>query len=313
MTNRSGVTVAGSVHMDLIATAAEMPSLGASVVGTGFAQSPGGKAGNQATQLARLGVPTWLVGKIGSDAMGARIAGDLGNTGIDLTHLTRSPDAATGASTVFAIGGEYASIIVPGAAGRLSIADLERASPAFERSIFVVCQLEIGSEIVQAAFRIARRSGATTVLNASPLPHYDEGALDSVLELTDILIVNRHEASQLVALPMPDLPAAGAAATTLGARFDIAVAVITCGSCGAVLARGGKLLSREAFPITVVDSVGAGDAFLGGLLAAWVEGNDDRAALRMAGATGAIAASGSGAFASLPDRAAIEDFLRTRA
>jgi ribokinase len=283
------------------------------VLGTHFTQSPGGKAGNQAAQLARLGVPTWLVADIGMDALGDQISADLGAVGIDLAHLGRSPMAPTGASTVFAVGGEYASIIVPGAAGTLSVADLERAAPAFERSKFVVAQLELGSNLAGAAFEIARKRGATTVLNASPLPRYDPDEVDPVLRLTDVLVINRHEASQLTSMQVHDLPAASGAAGTLGERFDIPRVVITCGSDGAVLASEGKHLACEAFPVTVIDSVGAGDAFLGGLLASWIEGADDRTALRFASAAGAIAASGSGAFSSLPKRPAIEEFLRGRA
>jgi ribokinase len=284
------------------------------VLGTHFTQSPGGKAGNQAVQLARLGVPTWLVANIGLDALGDQISADLGAVGIDLAHLGRSPMAPTGASTVFAVGGEYASIIVPGAAATLSVADLERAAPAFKRSRFVVAQLELGPELAGAAFEIARMRGATTVLNASPLPRYDPDEVDPVLRLTDVLVINRHEASQLAGKRVPpDLPDASAAAGSLGERFDIARVVITCGSDGAVMASEGRHLACEAFPVTVVDSVGAGDAFLGGLLAGWIEGADDRTALRFASAAGAIAASGAGAFTSLPTRSAIEEFLRGRA
>ena len=87
---------------------------------------------------------------------------------------------------------------------------------------------------------------------------------------------------------------------------------ITCGADGAVLARIGTIVEQPAIPILVVDTVGAGDAFLGALVAGWVEGKDDQYALRMASAAGALAATGTGAFNSLPDRATLEAFLRDK-
>ncbi len=90
MNGRSGVIVVGSVHTDLIATADAMPTPGSSVLGTRFTLAPGGKAGNQAAQLARLGVPTVLISRIGTDSLGNVIAAQLAGTGIDLTYLARS-------------------------------------------------------------------------------------------------------------------------------------------------------------------------------------------------------------------------------
>ena len=79
-----------------------------------------------------------------------------------------------------------------------------------------------------------------------------------------------------------------------------------------MLARAETVVEQQAVPVVVVDSVGAGDAFLGALVASWVRGQDDRAALRTAVAAGALAASGTGAFTSLPDRVTLDEFLRDR-
>jgi ribokinase len=312
MTVATGVTVVGSVHMDLIATAAELPTLGMSVIGTSFTQSPGGKAGNQAAQLARLGVSTCLLAHVGEDALGDQIIADLAQTGFDVTLLSRSADLPTGASLVFGIGAEYASIIVPGAATCLRDVDLDRAATAFAHSRFLLAQLELGPEIARASFTRARASGALTVLNASPLSGGGVDSLYRLLRTTDVLVVNRHEAAKLAGQPVPDRSAAMDVAHGLGAQFGNAAVVVTCGSDGAVLARGGDQTVVDAFPVDVVDSVGAGDAFLGGLVAAWVDGCDDASALRYASATGALAASGAGAFRSLPDRSTVDSFLRAR-
>jgi len=312
MSERPHVTVVGSVHTDLIASARTMPAPGSSVIGDRFTLAPGGKAGNQVAQLARLGVPTILISRIGKDPLGDVIAGQLVASGVDLSFLARPEDAVTGASTIFAVGGEYASIIVPGAAAGLTHDDLAAAEVAFRRSRFVLAQLELGIDLAMAALARATASGATTVLNASPIQGVDVGALADVLDLTDVLVVNRHEAAILIAEPVSDRADATLVAAQLNERFGLGATVITCGADGLVLARGSEVIEQAAWPIEVVDTVGAGDAFLGALIAAWQRGDDDRAALRYGAAAGALAASGSGAFTSLPNRAEVDRFLRSR-
>jgi ribokinase len=288
-----------------------MPTLGSSVLGTQFTLAPGGKAGNQATQIALLGIQTWLVSSLGADPLGDVISEQLTASGVDQRYLVRSKESPTGASTIFAIGGEYASIIVPGAAGTLCDADLVAAAPALHQSRFVVTQLELGPELALAVMRHARSAGAVTVLNASPFAGIDAASVGPVLELADILIVNRHEAELLLALPISDDEAIESA-RRLSHRFELQVAVITSGARGSVLVRGDVAIHQPAFPIRVVDSIGAGDAFLGALIFAWMSGDDDRTAVRSASAAGALAASGAGAHASIPDRATLSAFLRER-
>jgi ribokinase len=313
VTERSSVTVVGSVHTDLIASADAMPAPGSSVLGSRFTLAPGGKAGNQAAQLARLGIPTWLISRIGIDSLGDLITEQLKGASIDLAWLARTTDAPTGTSTVFAVEGDYASIIVPGAAALLSPADLDAASEALGRSRFVLGQLELGPDLAIATLSLARSTGATTVLNASPIVGVDPEPVSDVLDLTDVLIVNRHEAAVIVGMPVPDRTAAVAAARQLAARHAIGAVVVTCGADGAVLVRDGTVVEQDAVPVAVVDTVGAGDAFLGALVASWMQGQDDQQALRRAAAAGAAAASGTGAFTALPDRAAIEALMSERA
>jgi ribokinase len=310
--DRPYVTVVGSVHTDLIASAVTMPTPGSSVIGNRFTLAPGGKAGNQAAQLARLGVPTVLISRIGRDPLGNVIAGQLAASGVDLSFLARPEDAVTGASTVFAVGGEYASIIVPGAAAGLTDTHLAAAEVVFRRSRFVLAQLELGTKLAIAAFIRARDAGATTVMNASPIQDVDPDALAEVLDLTDVLVVNRHEAAVLIAAPISDRADATLVSARLNERFGLGATVITCGAEGMVLARGSQVIEQAAWPIEVVDTVGAGDAFLGALIAAWQRGDDDRASLRYGAAAGALAASAAGAFTSLPNRAEVYDFLRSR-
>ena len=115
----------GSVHMDLIATAKRLPGRGESVVGEGFTTSPGGKAGNQACQLVKCGTDAFILTRLGDDAFGRQLFEHLTSRGVDPSLITVDASQPTGASTVFVAEGDYSSIIVSGAAGRLTAADIE--------------------------------------------------------------------------------------------------------------------------------------------------------------------------------------------
>ena len=302
MSSAAGVTVVGSLHTDLIASSAAFPSPGSSVLGDRFTISPGGKAANQAAQLARLGTRSWLVSAIGRDELGEWIARELQSAGVDLTYLDRTENHATGASTVFTVGGEYASVIVPGAAATLSDSSIRQALPAFAQSRFVLTQLELGASVAGSALRLAGDCGATAVLNVSPIAGHDPVALRRAIAMADILVVNRFEAGAMIGAAVADRDGAVAAALRIADIHNASVVVVTSGAEGATLVRDRQAIVQDAMPIVVADTVGAGDAFLGGLIAAWSGGASDRDALRLAAAAGALSASCHGGFRSLPNR-----------
>jgi ribokinase len=122
------VTVAGSLHMDFIAAAERLPVPGESLIGSGFTMHPGGKAGNQATQLALHGIRTFLISRVGQDLLGNELRSRLSDRGVCLDYTIVDPGRLTGASPVFVDqNGQYMSIIVPGAAGALNADDVLRA------------------------------------------------------------------------------------------------------------------------------------------------------------------------------------------
>jgi ribokinase len=153
----AAVTVVGSIHMDVVATADRLPATGESVVGHRVALSPGGKVGNQAAQSALNGARTFLIGRVGRDVFGDQLRAALVSSGVDTTYLTVDAQEATGISPVFTgADGEYASIIVPGAGQRLQPADIEAASDAFAQSAVLLIQGEIPIQISTHAAGLAR-------------------------------------------------------------------------------------------------------------------------------------------------------------
>jgi ribokinase len=305
---RPRVLVLGSVHMDLIATAARLPGRGESVSGGTFAMAPGGKAGNQACQCALAGAETQIVTRLGDDAFGSELREAMAERGVDTSLIAIDPEAATGASTVLAAEGDYQSIIAPGAAGRLSAADIERARPAIEAADALILQLEIAPEISARAAAIAAASGRMVVLNASPAPASWEAIPADLRQAATVLVVNRVEAGRLGA----DAATPEAVASDLAAKTGAGIVVVTLGREGIAAVAGGEVVRQPAFPAAVVDTVGAGDAFLGTAVVALLEGRPLAVALRRGAAAGALAVSRRGVYGALPSREAVDAFLAAR-
>ena len=305
---RGTVVVAGSVHIDLIASATRMPGLGDSVTGTSFVTAPGGKAANQACQIVRCGLDVVLVGKIGNDQHGAFLRRRLEEAGISTRYLTADSVHPTGTSTVLAVGGEYASIIVPGAAAQLTSAEIDAVCTSIENPVALVMQLELPVSTVTVAARSAAKRGMLVVLNASPVPERSETIPEALWESTDLLMVNRAEAKRLLGERHGGRRPEDIARELVTAS-GVGTVVITLGAEGIVAMDNGSVIEQAAFPASVVDSIGAGDAFLGTFVAGIIEGRTTDEAMRRAAAAGAIAVQGRGALDSIPAAAQIDAFL----
>ena len=309
----AGVIVVGSVHMDVVATADRLPGKGESVVGDRVALSPGGKAGNQAAQAALNDARTFLVGRIGRDVFGDQLRAAFARTGVDTTYLTVDAHEATGISPIFTgADGEYASIIVPGAGQRLQPEDIEAARDAVARSAVLLIQGEIPIQLSAHAARLAQSLGGRVIFNASPAPSNAGAIPDALWSAVDFLIVNGVEAERLSGMSIADVPAAGIASQELQQRFGIPTVIVTLGGRGVIALdeRGARHL--PAWPVPVVETIGAGDAFAGVLASESARGCPLDEALPLANAAGALAVTRPGAHVALPTGGQIRAFLMER-
>jgi ribokinase len=277
------------VHMDLIARTAALPEKGQSVVGHSFTMAPGGKGGNQACQCALMGAETFMITSLGDDLFGHELLQALQVKGVNTDHVMIDKHNATGASTILSAEDGYSSVIFPGAATQMTTAQIDMALASLREQDWLILQLELPLHLVQHAARTAKAKGVNVVLNYSPAPQNIPAEL---LKDISILILNEHEAA------------------SLGSIENMAFAVIkTSGPEGAKAWHDGQTTEQRAYPANVVDTVGAGDAFLGAVITILAEGNSMAEALRFGAAAGAIAVSRAGAYASLPTRSEIEHYL----
>ncbi len=297
------ILVAGSANLDFVVRADHIPAPGETVLGREFKTFPGGKGANQAVASARAGgVPTAMLLALGDDAFATPLEASLNEAGVQL-HIKRAEDQPTGTAFIcVSDDAENAITVAPGANNTLGPADL----PDLAGVTHLVMQLETPLASVSAYARAARARGVKVVLNAAPAQTLPAGLLADL----DVLIVNEGELAVVAAH-------SGSAFSSVEenlAELDVPCVVVTLGSHGS-LARvggtrvGGTIVRQAAFPITPVDTTGAGDTFVGSFVAALSQGATLPDALKQASAASALACLTPGAQSSIPTRAQVQDFL----
>ncbi len=297
MRNRPRVTVLGSLNMDISVTVPRLPAPGATVLGSAARFTPGGKGANQAVAAARLGAGVRMAGCVGDDDFGRQLLAALREENIDTGDLRTAPGVPTGLAMISVDpAGENLITVAPGANHEVGAREVAAAatSPA---DVLVICA-EIPVPAIRAA--LARARAVRCVLNLAPAP---PEAAAVVADGVDWLVVNETEAAAVLGRKIEGLAAAAAAAAGLlaaGARH----AVVTAGAHGAALAPGtgpdGAPQAIEAFGVEAVDTVGAGDTFVGALAVALAAGVPPAEAVRAAAAAAATAATRHGAQAGMP-------------
>jgi ribokinase len=293
MTKRPRVTVLGSLNMDISVTVPRLPTPGATVLGAAAHFTPGGKGANQAVAAARLGADVRMVGCVGDDDFGRQLLAALRAEGIDTDAVRTVPSAPSGLAMIAVDeAGENLIIVAPGANHRVGPADVAKASKAG--------LLVISAEIpVPAIAQALAQAEGRKILNLAPAPDNAAELVTTAGERLDWLVVNESEAAAVLGHPVSGLADAKQAAAhliALGPRH----AVVTAGAHGAALAGPDGTHTIEGFTVHAVDTVGAGDTFVGALAVALAAGVSPPEATRAAAAAGAAAVTRHGAQAAMP-------------
>ena len=291
MRNRPRVTVLGSLNMDISVTVPRLPEPGATVLGSAARFTPGGKGANQAVAAARLGASVRMAGCVGDDDFGRRLLAALRDEGVNADDVLVTANAPTGLAMISVDhAGENIITVAPGANHEVA-GEQVAAATGHGDGILVIC-----AEIPVPAITSALTRAGRCILNLAPAP---PGAAAIVAAGVDWLVVNETEAAAVLGRPVSGLAGAGQAAADLvaaGARH----AVVTAGAHGAALAGPDAAATIGAFRVDAVDTVGAGDTFVGALAVALAADIPAAEAVRAAAAAGATAATRPGAQAGMP-------------
>jgi ribokinase len=296
------VFVAGSINQDFVLSVERRPAPGETVTDARLATHNGGKGANQAAAAALLGASVAFLGRVGDDGLGGPLVRSLADKGVDTGVVREAPDSSTGAAFITVTpDGENAITVAPGANRRLTAEDVDEASESIGDAKVLVAQMEIPPEVVLRAVEVAAASGTRVLVNLAP-PFEVPRAL---LEKLDPLVINEHEAAFLLGERVDGVDGALDAAPRLLALGPGSV-VVTLGEDGAVFSDGESAQHLTAPKVEVVDTTGAGDAFVGALAARLAADVPLRDAVAYAVRAGAAAVTEAGAQGALPTSDVVE-------
>ncbi|WP_421724823.1 ribokinase [Bauldia sp.] len=300
------VAILGVFVADLAFRAGRMPGIGETIVGSGFKMGPGGKGSNQSVAAARVGADVTFITRIGEDDFGSVALATWKKEGIQ-ARVIESPDEPTGAAFIYVDEdtGDNAIIVVSGAAGSMTPADVDDSADAIRNARVFVTQLEQPADAAQRGLEIAREAGVITLFNPAPAEPVD----DSIYPLCDFITPNENETTILTGQPVGDLDQARRAGDVFLDR-GVGTALITLGESGALLHSREDSVLIPIFNVgPVVETTGAGDAFNGGFAAALARGDTPFAAARFAAAVAGISVTRAGTAPSMPTLAEVEALL----
>ncbi|MEP4052966.1 MAG: ribokinase [Litorimonas sp.] len=276
-----GLTVLGSVNLDLIVQVDALPRAGETVTGGAYSALPGGKGANVAVAAKRLGAETEIMAAVGDDDYAAQALVNLEKEGVYLDAVRRL-DAHTGLAFItVSKDGENQIAVASGANAAYAPSDVPKLC-----SDVLITQFEIPIPVIEGA--LENYKGFVAV-NASPV----RSGVDAILSRADLIILNEGEAS----------------------KYDLSghtgLVAVTLGSEGAELRRDGKIIATAKPPkVAVIDTTGAGDAFAAALTVALAEKQSEQNALEFACAVGALTTTKLGTQTASPTRAEVDEVLR---
>lgn len=296
------VFAVGSINQDFVLKVERRPEPGETVTDAVLSTHHGGKGANQAAAAARLGASVVMLGRVGEDEFGEVQLRNLRDQGVDTSLIERLEGWKTGSAFITVTpDGENAITVAPGANRGLSDEGIEAAADTIADAEILVAQMEVSPETVARAIEVAARVGTRVLVNLAP----PFGVGRDFLARLDPLVVNEHEAAFLLGEKVEGVEGALSASPRLldlGPRS----AVITLGAGGAVFAEADSSGHLPAPRAEVVDTTGAGDAFVGALAVRLARGAPLEEAVAYAVRAGAAAVTKEGAQGSLPTPAEIE-------
>jgi len=295
------IIVFGSINADLVTTVKRHPSSGETIAGSDYLVFPGGKGANQALAARRVGAEVKFVGAVGNDGFASQALKNLEHDGVDL-KATCAHEGPTGvALIVIDANGENTIVISPGAN-----AHVKSASLIDQEYSLLVTQNEIDVEEIWKAHRHAHENDAVVVHNAAPARPIPESMLPNI----DHLVVNETEVV-LVAQPLGFIGTDPRQAARFIQAISNGSVIVTLGERGAYSVSNSGVFEVAAIDVDVVDTTGAGDAFVGAFAASLDQGKDLKDAVKSGVIAGSLACRSVGAQSSLPTADEMIAFLST--
>ena len=278
----------GSINLDHVYRVPHLPLPGETLSAVDYTVGLGGKGANQSVAVAKAGAVIRHVGCVGRE--GTWALGRLRDYGVDVSRVTIGKQPTGHAIINVDPGGENAIVIFPGANHGIDAVAMDEALADGVTGDTLMIQNETSLQVEAA--RIAQQKRMFVVYSAAP---FDAEAVRAILPHVSLLVVNEGEAAQLQ--------------VALNGRPEVDM-VITRGSKGAEwISVGAEPVFHPAFRVTPVDTTGAGDTFIGTLVAGIDLGLSRVEAMRRAAAAAALQVTRPGAAQAIPTAQEVNAFL----
>lgn len=289
------ITVFGSNVLDLFFQVADLPPHDTALHLNSHVEQPGGKGANQAVACAKAGAKVNFYGAVGDGGHGRQMYKNLASYGIDVSGLKVLPDETSGLACIFVDDRDGTHKVVVSHGANKKVKAEWVPDTALSAGNTLLMQGEMIMAETEALCLRAKKNGARTVINLAPVVQLSEVFLQNL----DILIVNEHEADALgkdIGVASNDK---AAFAKEMSARYNVST-IVTLGGDGAICCYEGTMYTVSALKVKPVDTIGAGDAFVGYLCAALDRGESIEVALAAASVAGSLACTKIGAQTALP-------------
>ncbi len=294
--------VIGSLNYDVCLKQERLPVEGETYFGDSVTYCSGGKGGNQAVQAAKLGVPTYMVGCVGSDTSGEFLKTQLKQYGVHLDYLkTVSGNSGMSVAQSLKDGGVRATV-VRGANDEVTKEDVAALKEFLQPGDIVILQLEIPIPVVEYTISFCKKLGCRVILNGAPA----SALSDETLKQTDIFIVNEVEASFYCGCAIDSVETASTEIQKMTNNLGN-ICIYTLGKAGSVVCDGKRCEIVPARKVKAVESTGAGDSFIGGLCYSLLNGKDIFEAVDFATCCSAKTVCGIGGQPSMPYLSDLKD------
>ena len=277
------IAVVGSINADLVVQMPKLPSRGETVSSAEPAWFPGGKGANQAVAAARMGGSVSMFGAIGADEPGQMCLSALKQSGVDVDAVAKVSSPTSTALVMVEHSGENQIVVADGANQHASF-DSTQISAADA----VIVQFEIPESVI---VEVGKAANGIFCVNAAPVRELS----DELASLIDVLIVNEHEFAQL-------------------GEPKLELVIVTAGAKEVVAYRNGEAVAKSQPPkVEALDTVGAGDTFVGSFVVAYASGKSISDSLDVACAASALSTLKLGAQSGMPTASEVSEFLSSTA
>ncbi len=289
------VGVFGSINTDFVATTEKaLPREGETVSGESFSTQYGGKGANKAVALARLGANVVMFGAVGDDEFSKRCTFNLDKEKVQTKFIKRIRGEMGGIANIFSSNKTNMIVVVPGANHMLDVAYVDKIENEIKSCDLVVADLEIPQAVVLYMSEICKKHNVKFVLNPSPIMKFNK----KLLKNSDYIVVNEVEIKHL-----PGYKNDKQILEQYKGRL-----ILTKGKQGAYIFENGEVKKLSAIKTSVVDTTGAGDCFLGGLIVSLLDDKELSESVKLANICAGLKISKLGAQTGMPKLSEVKKY-----